>query len=61
MESVFLAAFCILSSFFVTFVLTKFWIRVARKAKLVGQDMNKFAKPKVAEADDNYLESSPYG
>ncbi len=34
----------------ITYMLTKMWIRAARKFNLVGRDMNKFNKPEVAEA-----------
>jgi len=37
-------------SFFATIVLTKTWIRAARKFGLVGKDMNKLEKKEVAEA-----------
>lgn len=37
-------------SFLTTFFLTKFWIKVAKKTKLVGKDMNKYSKPEIPEA-----------
>jgi len=37
-------------AFLVTFVLTPKWISHAKKRKLMGKDMNKREKPKVAEA-----------
>ncbi|MEK6808045.1 MAG: glycosyltransferase 4 family protein, partial [Nanoarchaeota archaeon] len=36
-------------SFFSTIILTKTWIRAARRFGLVGKDMNKLEKPDVAE------------
>jgi UDP-N-acetylglucosamine--dolichyl-phosphate N-acetylglucosaminephosphotransferase len=36
-------------SFFVTFVVTPFWIPRARKAKLVGHDVHKKEKPEITE------------
>jgi UDP-N-acetylglucosamine--dolichyl-phosphate N-acetylglucosaminephosphotransferase len=36
-------------SFFITFIITPFWIRRARNAKLVGHDVHKQDKPEVAE------------
>ena len=37
-------------TFFVSLFLTKLWIKVAKKAGLVGKDMNKFDKPEVPES-----------
>jgi UDP-N-acetylglucosamine--dolichyl-phosphate N-acetylglucosaminephosphotransferase len=37
-------------AFFATFFLTKKWIKIARSAKLVGKDMNKYSKPEIPEA-----------
>ncbi len=50
MENIILGSLCILASFFLTLFLTKYWIKVARKADLVGKDMNKYDKRKVPEA-----------
>ena len=36
-------------SFFITFAILPFWIRKARYANLLGQDINKFNKPKIPE------------
>ncbi|MEM4152952.1 MAG: glycosyl transferase family 4 [Candidatus Pacearchaeota archaeon] len=36
--------------FLVCFSLTKWWISIAKKNKLVGKDMNKYSKPEVPEA-----------
>ena len=38
-----------LASFLITYLLTPIWIRAAPHAGLVGKDMNKHAKPEVAE------------
>ncbi|MGC8812712.1 MAG: MraY family glycosyltransferase [Candidatus Aenigmatarchaeota archaeon] len=38
------------TSFVTTFFLTKFWMKLAKKSKLVGKDLNKYSKPKVPEA-----------
>ncbi len=40
----------LLSSSFLTFYLTKVWIRIAKSFDLVGRDMNKFKKVLVPEA-----------
>ena len=40
---------CFVLGFFVTLFLTPLWIRAARKAGLLGRDMNKSDKPEVAE------------
>lgn len=40
---------CFVVGFFVTLLMTPVWIRAARKAGLLGRDMNKFQKPEVAE------------
>jgi UDP-N-acetylglucosamine--dolichyl-phosphate N-acetylglucosaminephosphotransferase len=40
----------VLAAFAATLILTPLWIRRARKTGLVGKDMNKRDKPKVAEA-----------
>ena len=37
-------------SFFITFLAIPAWIKRAKKAELVGKDMNKYEKPNVAEA-----------
>ena len=37
-------------AFFIAAIVTKYWIRIARRNDLVGKDMNKFNKPLVAEA-----------
>jgi len=37
-------------AFFATLFSTRYWIKVAGKAGLVGSDMNKHARPKVPEA-----------
>jgi len=36
-------------SYLVTFIATKYWIRLAYRNKLVGKDMNKYKKPLIAE------------
>ena len=36
-------------SFIVTLIITPYWILRAKKASLVGKDMNKYDKPEVAE------------
>jgi len=41
---------CIILAFIVTFICTPFWIKRARDAKLVGRDIHKTIKEKVAEA-----------
>ena len=41
---------CLVISFLVSLFATIFWIKAARKAGLVGKDMNKYEKPEVAEA-----------
>jgi len=38
------------TSFFTTFLITKIWIKVAKKSKLVGRDLNKYSKPEIPEA-----------
>ena len=38
------------TAFFSTLFLTKLWIKIAKKSKLLGKDMNKYSKPKVPEA-----------
>jgi UDP-N-acetylglucosamine--dolichyl-phosphate N-acetylglucosaminephosphotransferase len=38
------------TAFFSTLSLTKVWIKIAKKSKLLGKDMNKYSKPKVPEA-----------
>lgn len=38
------------AAFLTTIVLTSYWIRAARKAGLVGKDMNKYSKQEVPEA-----------
>ncbi|MEM7825403.1 MAG: glycosyl transferase family 4, partial [Candidatus Aenigmatarchaeota archaeon] len=38
------------TSFLITFLLTKAWIKVAKKSKLVGKDLNKYHKPEIPEA-----------
>jgi len=45
-----IAIITILIALFVTLVSTKYWIKVAKRAGLVGNDMNKHDKPKVPEA-----------
>jgi len=47
---VIIAVITIVVSFFVTTVFTKYWIKVARSAGLIGHDMNKHDRPKVPEA-----------
>lgn len=37
-------------SFVVTFFLTKFWIKIAKRRDLVGRDMHKMSKPEIAES-----------
>jgi UDP-N-acetylglucosamine--dolichyl-phosphate N-acetylglucosaminephosphotransferase len=49
METV-IAYIVIIVAFFITLLFTKYWIRVARRAGLVGRDMNKYGHPKVPEA-----------
>jgi len=41
---------CIIASFFATLLLTPTWIKRAKKAGLVGIDINKYGKKEVAEA-----------
>lgn len=41
--------FSIITSFTITFLLTKYWIPVAKRSGFVGKDMNKPSKPEVAE------------
>ncbi|MEM2954826.1 MAG: glycosyl transferase family 4 [Candidatus Nanoarchaeia archaeon] len=36
--------------FLVCFSLTKWWINIAKKNKLIGKDMNKYNKPEIPEA-----------
>ncbi|MEM5794323.1 MAG: glycosyl transferase family 4 [Candidatus Aenigmatarchaeota archaeon] len=38
------------TSFFATFFLTKLWIRIAKKSRLAGKDLNKYNKPEIPEA-----------
>lgn len=40
---------CVVISFLVTFITLPYWIKRALKAELVGIDMNKRKKPKIAE------------
>lgn len=42
--------FIVLTSFSSTFFLTKLWIKLAKRTKLLGKDMNKYSKPKIPEA-----------
>ena len=37
-------------SFLTTLFLMKYWIKMAKSANLVGRDMNKYNKPKIAES-----------
>lgn len=37
------------TAFFTTLILTRSWIKIARRLGLVGVDMNKYSKPKVPE------------
>lgn len=45
-----LGGLILLISFLFSFMLTKLWIKVARRAGIVGVDMNKYNKPKIPEA-----------
>ena len=45
-----IAVVLIVLDFFISFALTRYWIKSAKKNELVGKDMNKFSKPPVAEA-----------
>ena len=47
-DEIVLVAVILLLSFFLTFFLTKKWIRSAEDAKLLGKDMNKYEKPLVS-------------
>lgn len=40
---------CFAAGFLVTLFMTPVWIRAARRAGLLGRDMNKFQRPEVAE------------
>ncbi|MFQ6137009.1 MAG: glycosyltransferase 4 family protein [Candidatus Hydrothermarchaeales archaeon] len=40
---------CFFVSFITTYLLTPLWIKAARKANLIGKDLNKFDMPEVAE------------
>ena len=50
MDELVLVAVVLLLSFFLTFFLTKKWIRLAEDAKLLGKDLNKYEKPLVSRA-----------
>jgi UDP-N-acetylglucosamine--dolichyl-phosphate N-acetylglucosaminephosphotransferase len=50
MVEIMLAALIFLVSLVLSFVLTDWWIKVAKRNKLVGKDMNKFNGGEVAEA-----------
>ncbi|RLI97962.1 MAG: glycosyl transferase family 4 [Candidatus Aenigmatarchaeota archaeon] len=45
-----IAAITLAVSFITTLVLTKYWIKIAKRAGIVGKDMNKRGRPQVAEA-----------
>jgi UDP-N-acetylglucosamine--dolichyl-phosphate N-acetylglucosaminephosphotransferase len=45
-----IASITLVAAFIVTFLSTKYWIKVAKRAGLVGKDMNKPDRPKVPEA-----------
>ena len=49
-EELTLATSALLFAFLLSIILTNWWIKVARKNKLLGKDMNKHSKPLVAEA-----------
>ena len=49
-DEVVLVAVILLLGFFLTFFLTKRWIRSAEDAKLLGKDMNKYEKPLVSRS-----------
>jgi len=40
---------CFVVSFLITFLTLPIWIKAAKKAGLVGRDMNKYEKPEIAE------------
>lgn len=50
LEDIILATLIFLVSLIVSFFLTNWWIKVAKKNELVGKDMNKFNGGNVAEA-----------
>jgi UDP-N-acetylglucosamine--dolichyl-phosphate N-acetylglucosaminephosphotransferase len=39
----------VIVSYLITFIATKYWIRLAYRNKLAGKDMNKYKKPLIAE------------
>jgi len=47
---IYLFLLIVYTAFFSTLSLTKLWIKIAKKSKLLGKDMNKYSKPKVPEA-----------
>ncbi|MCS7134489.1 MAG: glycosyl transferase family 4 [Candidatus Pacearchaeota archaeon] len=48
--NIFVYAFiCVIISFFISLTLTKKWISIARRRGIVGIDMNKYEKPRIAE------------
>jgi len=49
LTNLYLFILIITTSFFSTLFLTKVWIKVAKKFKLVGKDMNKYSKVEVPE------------
>ena len=49
MDEIIFLVLSIAISAFVTFIATKYWIKLANRNKLVGKDMNKHNKPLVAE------------
>jgi len=49
LTNLYLFILIVATSFFSTFFLTKVWIKVAKKFKLVGKDMNKYSKVEVPE------------
>jgi len=50
MNEFMLAGIILIVTFLTTLVLTKLWIRVAKKSGLVGTDLNKINKPKIPES-----------
>ena len=50
MNEFMLAGIILIVTFLTTLILTKLWIRVAKKSGLVGTDLNKINKPKIPES-----------
>ena len=45
-----LAGIILIITSFTSIILTKLWIKVARKARLIGKDLNKIKTPEIPEA-----------